>query len=175
MKKVFTGIGARKTPIDILAKMVKIAGELNSMGFYLRSGGADGADMAFEGAYSENFCISYRPWHILHKNTQRKYTREQMDAGQGLASRFHGNWSACSSFVRRLHGRSSFQVLGVNLDSPVDFVICWTPDGCESHLTRSIKTGGTGTAIAIASTNGIPVFNLKNADAIDRLHQFLKS
>ena len=55
------------------------------------------------------------------------------------------------------------------------YVICWTPDGCESHLTRSIKTGGTGTAIAIASTNGIPVFNLKNADAIDRLHQFLKS
>ncbi len=61
-----------------------------------------------------------------------------------------------------LHVRNTFQVLGPNLDDPSDFVVCWTPDGAEKAEDTSEVTGGTGTAIRIASTYEIPVYNLRN-------------
>lgn len=48
-------------------------------------------------------------------------------------------------------------------------VVCWTPDGCESQATRTKATGGTGLAIALADSMGIPVFNLRNAGALERV------
>jgi hypothetical protein len=44
----YCGIGSRKTPENILIKMSKYASILERMGFTLRSGGALGADRAFE-------------------------------------------------------------------------------------------------------------------------------
>ena len=44
----YTGIGSRKTPKDILDVMVDIARKLEQRLYCLRSGGAEGADMAFE-------------------------------------------------------------------------------------------------------------------------------
>lgn len=50
------------------------------------------------------------------------------------------------------HARNCHQVLGANLDSPVDFVLCWTPGGAT--------TGGTATAIKLARKHNIPVINM---------------
>lgn len=43
----YTGIGSRETPQEIQNLMFKIAQKLDSK-YILRSGGADGADLAFE-------------------------------------------------------------------------------------------------------------------------------
>lgn len=43
----YTGIGSRQTPPEILKMMTKIATQLESKGWVLRSGGAEGADEAF--------------------------------------------------------------------------------------------------------------------------------
>jgi len=40
-------------------------------------------------------------------------------------------------------------------------LICWTPDGCESHRYRNRETGGTGTAISIADYHNIKIYNLQ--------------
>ncbi|MFW6238510.1 MAG: hypothetical protein ACOC5A_04700, partial [Halanaerobiales bacterium] len=40
-------------------------------------------------------------------------------------------------------------------------VICWTVDGCTTVKKRTARTGGTGQAISIADTRGIPIYNLK--------------
>lgn len=42
MNKIFTGIGSRSTPPEILEKMKAIAKFLSERGYTLRSGGADG-------------------------------------------------------------------------------------------------------------------------------------
>lgn len=60
--------------------------------------------------------------------------------------------------------RNSYQVLGENLSSPVDFVVCWTENGG--------LIGGTAQAIRIAYANKIPVFNLYNKDSIERLFTY---
>jgi hypothetical protein len=44
----YAGIGSRQTPPDILAQMTRYAKRLQELGWVLRSGGAHGADTAFE-------------------------------------------------------------------------------------------------------------------------------
>ena len=44
----YAGIGSRRTPDDVLEQMTQLAQELGKLGWTLRSGGADGADRAFQ-------------------------------------------------------------------------------------------------------------------------------
>lgn len=138
--KIYAGIGARETPPDVCKKMSQLAYDLRQLGYFLYSGGAIGADQAFERGAS-NVKMSWRPEHV---------TAEALE----LARKFHPNWNRCSPQARKLLARNGFQILGKELDTPVDFVICYTLDGKDS--------GGTGQALRIARHHGIPVFNLKN-------------
>ena len=104
----------------------------------LRSGGAKGADQAFEkgaGWKKEIFLAS-----------------DVTDEAIEFTSKYHPNWKACKPYARALHGRNAMIILGKNLDTPVDFVVCWTKDGKDS--------GGTGQAIRIAWDHKIKVFFL---------------
>jgi hypothetical protein len=141
--------------------MTQISHVLQSRGFILRSGGADGADKAFEVGAGDDKEI-YLAFHA---------TSEAM----AIAKQFHGAWNRCSEYARKLHGRNAFQVLGRDLSTPSQFLICWTPDGCECHAYRSIKTGGTGTAISIADHYNVPVFNLANAESLAIVKETLLS
>lgn len=145
--KAYAGIGSRETPENVLNQMHAIAVWLQREGFTLRSGGASGADTAFERGAGVKKQI-FRPHHAT-------------PAALELASRFHPAWYRCSEYAQKLHARNGFQVLGSDLVSPSDFVVCWTKDGKAS--------GGTGQAIRIAEHHGIPVFNLHDATAEARM------
>lgn len=154
MGKVYAGIGSRRrTPNYIMDIMTGVASKLESMDYTLHSGGAQGADKAFEVGvkYDENKRI-FRPKHA---------TQESIN----IAANFHPYWDNCDSSVKKLHGRNSMIILGENLDDPVKFVICYTPDGKSS--------GGTGVGIRIAESFNIPVFNLFHENVRTRLHNFL--
>jgi hypothetical protein len=77
----YLGAGSRESPPDILALMRRIAAALAHRGWALRSGGAPGADTAFEeGARAAGSRIGlYLPWRgfagrmrdvVLHEATQ---------------------------------------------------------------------------------------------------------
>jgi hypothetical protein len=146
--KYYTGVGARDTPDDILKLMKSIAIFLKSLDFILRSGGAKGADSGFESGAGDQKEIFYA----------KDATQESIN----LAARYHPVFNKLPEYVQKLHGRNSFQVLGKDLKTPSNFLICWTKDGCKNHKTRCSKTGGTGTAISIASENNIGIYNLAN-------------
>ena len=140
--KYYAGIGSRDTPIPVLSNMSDLARKLHVLDWTLRSGGAQGADQAFESGVYANKQI-FRPADC---------TQAAMD----LSSEYHPNWPACSPYVRKLHGRNAQILLGGNLDTPVKCVVCWTSDGKA--------TGGTGQAIRMAEAYQIPVFNLYRID-----------
>ena len=48
--------------------------------------------------------------------------------------------------------RNACQILGMDGETPVSMVICWTPKG--------LRTGGTGQALRIAEAFNIPIFDL---------------
>lgn len=156
--KYYTGVGSRNTPQPILSIIYRTACKLASLGWTVRTGDADGADATFR------------------ETTDRHIAYTAFDARQDgidIAKRFHPAWDRCKPFARKLHGRNSYQVLGHNLKTPSSFVICWTQDGAVNHGQRSIKTGGTGTAISIASHYKVPVFNLARPDHLKRMLVFL--
>ena len=90
-----------------------------------------------------------------------------------MAAAVHPAFNRLPDSVKRLMARSCYQVLGQDLRTPSDFVVCWTQDGAESEAERTRETGGTGQAIALASRWNIPVFNLARSDALDRIAKFL--
>lgn len=150
MEKYYAGIGARQTPIWATNIMNALAIKLEQDGFILRSGGAEGADSAFErGAKTKQI---FRPEHatpdsIIH------------------AEQFHPNWDGLNDYVKRLHARNSQIILGEDLNSPVKFAICWTKDG------RIV--GGTGQAIKVCKHHGIPVFNIAVPETLERFKNYL--
>lgn len=166
----YAGIGSRKTPQGILELMKRVAVRLAELGYTLRSGGADGADTAFEsGAGAKQIFL---PWQGFN-NRNSEYS-EPTEAARRVASSLHPAWGRLGRGPQALHARNSHQILGPDLDSPADLVVCWTPDGCESEEARTNETGGTGQAIALSDRWNIPVFNLANMGALDRIAFFLK-
>lgn len=170
----YAGIGSRRTPPEMLARMRKLARRLAQLGFVLRSGAADGADAAFEAGCDEvqGAKSIWLPWKGFNGHST-EHCCYPTPAHEAVAAQFHPVWSRLSQGPRKLHSRNVGQCLGEDLATPVAFVLAWTPDGCESGTTRTRDTGGTGMAIAIASQHGIPVINLRNPNTMERLKQLV--
>jgi len=152
--KHYAGIGSRKTPENILLAMTEIAVVLESDGYVLRSGGADGADSAFEeGVLSPAGQEIYLPWKGFNHNQSPLYNCYQ-GIHTELAEKHHLAWDNLSQGVKKLMIRNSAQIIGIaEKPIPVDFVICWTLAGPEG--------GGTGQAIRIAKSFDVPIYNMK--------------
>ena len=165
----YAGIGSRDTPPDILEQMTEIAGILSDKSYILRSGHADGADLAFErGSKGRNQI--WLPWPTFNYDSAQADGLHQSGNyfcpptygdGERIAKEFHPNWKACSEGAKKLHIRNVYQVLGPELGfddrkTISKFVICWTKDGKAS--------GGTGQAIRIAEAYNVRVFNLFNSN-----------
>ena len=98
---------------------------------------------------------------------------DHYDKAFHIAGLSHPAWRWLPDWMKELHTRNVFQVLGEFVNDPTEFLVCWTPDGAETAKDSSKKTGGTGTAIRIADMFGVPVFNLQRPGTIDRLEKFL--
>jgi hypothetical protein len=174
MQLLYAGIGSRNTPSDILLIMQQLAETLAKNGFTLRSGAADGADYAFEiGCDKVNGKKEiWLPWKNFNNHSDTKlYPTENHFT---LAETIHPAWNRLKLGAKKLHARNVGQILGKDVNTPVSFVICWTPDGCETHNTRTRITGGTGSAISLANHYNIPIFNLQKQESYSQLLQIIK-
>lgn len=180
MSKAYAGIGSRQTPPAILEIMREIAVYMYERDYVLRSGGADGADTAFEGGHDmalgkrvlESTCDNltfdptrdltkkevYLPWANFNgrKNSNHGmiYTPSLDNWSEALRmiEKIHPNPEALTRGSRALHARNCYQILGKSLNDPVSVVFCWTDP--------SYKTGGTRTAVMLAKEWSIPIWNL---------------
>ena len=149
--KTYAGIGSRETPNNICREMYDIGFKLARKGYTLRSGGADGADKAFEFGCDDMVIGKkeiYLPWRGFNGSTS--LLNAVSDEAVDLAKKFHPNWYSLQSAGRCLMGRNAYQVLGSNLNNPVDFILYWTKDGKAS--------GGTGQALRMAKHYMIPAY-----------------
>lgn len=174
MTKFYTGIGARNTPKEILDVMNDIAIELGDYGYTLRSGGADGADSAFEEGcdFVRGLKEIYLPWENFNNNPSPLH--QVADGALEIAEDIYGaRWRNIHTAVKLLMSRNIYQITGKTLDERSDFVVCWTPDGCRTKADRTKNTGGTGQAIAYADIMSVRVFNLYNEGEYERLMKFI--
>ena len=186
--RYYTGVGSRETPPEIMTLMTRIAGKLAREGWTLRSGGADGADWAFEEGWLDWFLNEgdksqdvraelFLPWAgfnlhvpgitdagcIIHGDSE-----PIMQRAFQCASTIHPAWERLKPGAKKLHGRNVFQVLGKDLDTPSKFLVCWAP--VDKH---GVPKGGTRTAWVLAQRENIPCFNLKNEEDRRRIEKWL--
>lgn len=159
--KFYAGIGSRKTPSTMLLRMENYAKYLQSIGYTLRSGGASGADQAFERGAGSNSII------YTAEDATRLSPSVYQRAFQ-IVKKVHPNPDALAGYSLNLHIRNVLQVIGDGESkSPVDFVICWAPPTSD----RVHVIGGTNTAVTTARLMGIPVFNLAVNDSLPILNR----
>lgn len=153
MSKSYAGIGSRATPEDICGLFTGFAELAETLGWTLRSGGADGADVAFErGVVHDIHKEIYLPWGAFNGNKSMRIrpSSDAMKMAKELLG--DGHWNNLSEGGKKLHARNCHQILGQHLNDPVQFVFCWTQDG-------KIQ-GGTATALKLANLWGLPIFNM---------------
>lgn len=157
----YSGIGSRETPEHIQRLMTEIAEILERRKFILRSGGAEGADLAFERGVHRYKEIFYTTGYKINDGDMQPYPKNDWGFATTMFKKYHpskGNVRSPKSV--NLLTRNTFQIFGIGDTMNSSFVLCYTPDGAETYTTYD--TGGTGQAIRIANDYNIPVYNLKN-------------
>jgi len=159
-----TGVGSRRTPPEFLTIMEEIGALVRELGGYLRSGHNDGADLAFEKGARERALI-FLPWAGF--NNEKRYAPSQnyialedvpnLTRAVKSVSLYHPDPESLSQIDRKLMARNWFQIMGVDGETPSRCVVCWAPPDGQSY--GAVK-GGTGQAVRIARSKGIPVFNM---------------
>lgn len=146
--KFYSGIGSRKTPHEYLRRFKNLANELDKNDYVLRSGGAKGVDEAFK-QNSSNFVI-FRSYDYYLGNIRQLYEPELLEEADSILAGVdhYINIKKKSDYVYRSQLRNVFIILGEDLSTPSDFVICYSP--------------GTQIGIEVAEKYGIPVYNYYN-------------
>ena len=193
----YAGIGSRRTPEPFLAAMADLAETLGRAGCILSTGGADGADRAFEtGALRTDAPVTvhtpwpgyngYRPGREPESDIDVVHPRPT-DAADGepyldLARRQHPHWERCGRGARALFVRNVSLLAGAlgcdGAPLAVRAVVAWTPNG----RSRGRDAGGTGHSLRVAAELGIPAVNVSprtptadNAAALARVPGTLRT
>jgi len=160
----YTGIGSRVIEPDVAKAMRSFAAILHGRGYILRSGAAEGADTAFEGAAGRLKEI-YLPWKGFNNSASdlfvKAFSTEIQEKQKEYGRKFHPVFDKLSYGAQCMMQRNAHQILGIDLVDPSEFVVCWTKNGKD--------VGGTGFAIRMAWDAGIPVYNLYNRDDCSKL------
>lgn len=155
--KFYAGIGPRIMPADVRAVMTDIAKQLVPTGWCLRSGHAVGADLAFEqGAVNKQIFLPWEGFNGANSNGTDTAVVPVTAKTVEIAASHHPGWDNCTDGAKRLLCRNVAIILGEALDDPVTCVITWLPEPKYQ--------GGTRHALNIASTYGVPVFDLNQRE-----------
>ena len=166
MSIYYAGIGSRDIPYEIEKLSRSFGAFFARKGLILRSGGADGADTAFESGC--DMCKGkkeiYLPWKGFNGSNSDLVVSNPM--AFELAHTHHPYWLNLTAGAQKLQARNSHQVLGQDLETKSSFVVCWTKEGKGS--------GGTGQAIRIANAYNIPVFDMGKYNDIQEIKTSFK-
>ena len=180
--KFYTGVGSRETPENITDLMSNIAVILYTEGYTLRSGRAESADYAFQrGAefkYREKAMASntklLQEIYVPNSRFNTCYGRlgelnpsdwDNYKEAEDLMYSIHPKGVFLRGFAREAHIRNMYQVLGRDLKTPSEFLICWAPVDRFGN-----PKGGTASAWKLASRYNIPCYNLGVEGHLDLLY-----
>ena len=109
---IYCGVGSRETPPAIQQIMRTIAAELGARGWLLRSGHAEGADIAFEIGAKDHPKEIYLPWQGFNggragaggaNGAINPATLSSYNQAMVYAQHFHPAWEKCPQGARALH------------------------------------------------------------------------
>lgn len=181
--RYWTGIGSRGIDQRTYDIMFKIGQEMAKQGYILRSGNAQGSDMAFETGVcsvdpsltdiwipwksfgTKNKGVNYSVPSVGDFNNVAKFLKEPR---KGYPNGILPWYDKMSQGAQKLHCRNYFQVLGNN-GKLSKVCIYAAPEDDKGNIM-----GGTRTAVEIARYYGVPTFNLLIPEDLHKVKDILK-
>ena len=119
----------------------------------------------------------YLPYGKFNENITAPEMTRPNETGYSIALNMNKTFYEKKEIVRAFMARDVHMVLGESCKDAVKFIVIYTPCGSESLGMKPDykKLGDTVPYLRLAEAANIPVFNIKNADSIKRLSEFLKS
>lgn len=178
----YGGVGSRDITLQEYDYLSRIAQFLRFHGFTLNSGHADGSDLAFEqGSYGASVTCDL-PFEdrifLPYKGFNRKRDATSLsingcyivpdlekavdlvrDVVPYLDNLKYDKKTGKVSFTYHAFLRNGYQVMGVDLNTPIKFLLC-----CSNWDNKGSVTGGTRVAYDLARVKGIPTFNLRYSE-----------
>lgn len=165
MSKIYTGIGSRDITDEEHNIITQIAWHFAKAGWTLRSGGAGGADTAFEKgcAGNQGKAEIFIPWKgfgtkIENVNSKRYIPNEDkfQAAKEYLLVDIIPWFEKMSQGAQKLHGRNFYQLYGVDNTASDLMVYCADDD------KNGTPKGGSRTAVLLARKAGVPTYNIRD-------------
>lgn len=146
-----------------LYRMEHVAKLLNALHVTGLSGGAKNSDSVWARLVPTTVQIlPYDGFNNLRQSDNFKIVAlenaptEWREEAEEIARTHHPYGDTLRGFALQAHTRNVFQVLGLDLKSPVDMTIY-----VANETDAGKVSGGTATAVEISRSKGIPTFNLR--------------
>lgn len=162
--------GNKGAPPEILAKIKELVGVLSNAGFTVRTGCDGEIELAADEAATQKR-ERILPWRdFAEKESKLTWNSERAHC---IAKMFHPTYDTMKKGVQHILGKNARLILGDKMNSPARLLLTWSEDGVEHARQKSSRTGLVGHTIAIATASGVPVFNLGNPNAEQRLREYV--
>jgi hypothetical protein len=156
IQHAYAGIGSRQITSEEASILRGLGARLASLGFWLYSGNATGADQAFEEG-ADDRAVLFLPWDDYNPSIGANAVRctQITEPAMRLAQQLHPKGKKLSSRSALLMARNVQIVDGIAGYPPVDFVLC-----CADPLDDGVA-GGAMMAYRVAKLRGIPFINVR--------------
>lgn len=156
-----TLVGSREAPAHVIKVAEQIGKAFSDRQWIARSGGAVGMDQAFLRFYDPALTEVYRP--DSKHGALNALEFDNWEEAEQIVKTYVPHFEYMDFYSQWLHTRNVYQVLGRDLNAPSKMLICWARE------RGGIALGGTRTAVLIAKSYKVPVFNLSRPEHMTKL------
>lgn len=168
-------MGSKEHPAEILRLAQEVAEYLKSVSGFkiiIRTGGNDGIEKVIADSLGNKEV--FLPWKGFNNNRESKYTKPSPGC-EDVIRKIILTFDNIKEGAKPIFLRIAHVILGKDLNARAECLITYSPDGAETKEKVNSKTGYASSSILLANAAKIPVFNLHNPDAFERIKDFISS
>lgn len=163
--------GNYNAPENIIGAIREIGDIIQNAGFAIRASSMKGFDeMVMRSFPQAEFHI---PWKGFGECNNPKSSFDS-DQCKEFARRYLPEWDTLKDSHKAFWGKNVRLVLGKNLDAHATAAVVWSEDGVEGPANRGQRSGHAGHIAALCEACGIPVININNPNAVQRLRNLIE-
>lgn len=158
-------------PENIMPAIRELGEIILNAGYAIRASSMNGFDKMVMQAFPQaEFHIPWKGFGDC-QNPKSSFDSEQC---KEFAKRYLPEWNNIKETQQPFWGKNSRLVMGKNLDSLARAAVIWSNDGVEGSSNRSQRSGQAGHIAALCEACGIPVININNPNAAQRLRNLIE-
>lgn len=158
-------------PEQLVPLIREIADLLRQHGYEIRISAMDGFDkLVLDNVPGAEIHL---PWKDFNQ-VQNAFSTFNSDECKEFAKRYMPDWSTVKESHQAFFAKNARLVLGKTCKQPCQISIIWSEDGVEGPANRGPRSAHAGHIAAISHAMNIPVINISNPNAVQRLRQFLE-